>query len=262
MQSDHTDKPPEKSPTQHAFIVAGRATPFLVHMTMMHMEEHSYQLVLRATLPDSVSRELDLDRLAHPDATYFLGNRHGNSFTVPQIQSGLRRSFIADIWRGIPEKDHYAEWPWNGITPAIAGVLVTIHRVVFYRHFDQNMNWPATLSYQLFGEGDEAHITNFQIKEPDFDHVASLAMRPDWMTEVRLMAGMPVNFPAIPARPVSCEDPLGAGPHLVKLAGAGDSRPIEVSRTLWFSTKVVNLVDPCQPAPPSPRRVDAEATRG
>jgi hypothetical protein len=58
---------------------------------------------------------------------------------------------------------------------------VTIERVVYFRHFSMSFQPPDPLTYVLFGFGDEAHMTNCQTKEPDFDHIVSLAEAPDWL---------------------------------------------------------------------------------
>jgi hypothetical protein len=74
---------------------------------------------------------------------------------------------------------------------------------------------------------------------------------------------VPVNFPAFPSQPfdggpVYCNHPIRSGPHRVQYGGprpAPEDKddpgprtagfPISVGRTLWFNTKVTNLVDPC-----------------
>src|SRR5262249_58725264 len=62
----------EKS--QHAFVMAGQQTLFLWHLTMLHMEEHEFELVLRASLTPDAEKAWEADRREHPDETYFLGN--------------------------------------------------------------------------------------------------------------------------------------------------------------------------------------------
>ena len=59
---------------QHAFVMAGRDTLFLVHLTMLHMEEHEFEFVLRASLTPEATKAWQADQRQHPDETYFLGN--------------------------------------------------------------------------------------------------------------------------------------------------------------------------------------------
>lgn len=267
----HGDPDPKKPdtianpPDRHAFVTLGTKTIFLCHLTMYGMEEHMYQLVIEASLPDWADEKYRAERLAHPEDTYFLGNSPRDLLTVPELNSRARTWFIADVFRGIPNKAHYAEWPWEGMTPVIANVRVAVKRIVHYRPFALNMAYPETLTYLMFGAGDEAHMTNWQTKEPDFDHVLSLAAVPTWAAERELEAGIVIDIPDIPRTPtageVRCSNPLSAGSNCqVRYRGDGPPRSIEVGPTYWFCTKVANNTanpcpnspTPCASQPPSP----------
>jgi hypothetical protein len=237
---------PDK-PDRHAFITLGSKRLFLCHMTMFHMEAHCYQIVLEASLPDAAMKLYRREREAHPGETYFLGNVPQDLFTVPQIAIAARSGFIADIWRGIPHKKQYTEWPWTGLAPTIASIAVKVERVIFFRHFDFNLEFPAKLSYILFGAGTEAFLTHFQVKEPDFDHIVTLARAPEWLPEEQLRAGAPINVPSLSGT-LKCWNPLQKGTHEVQFAGfpvKGKPLTIDVARSEWFCTKIVNSSNPC-----------------
>jgi hypothetical protein len=170
----------------------------------------------------------------------------GDLFTVPELIIGKQKTYTADIWCGIPYKKEYTEWPWNGLPPAIAGVQVTVERVVFFRHFDFNQDYPRTASYLLFGAGGEAFLTHYLVKEPDFEHILTLSSSPSWLPEEQLRAGVPINFPDIPST-LKCEVPLKNLKYNVQYAGYRSCGPleIEVARTDWFCTKIVNSTNPC-----------------
>lgn len=223
----------------------GEKTLFLVHMTMFHMEDHCFQMVLRASLADDVMSKYLADRRGYPEETYFLGNADDDLFTVPSVQTGARRQFRSNIFRGIPYKKQYHEWPWKDEKPIISSATLTIDRVVYYRHFDFNLTYPESLTYVIFGAGDEAHMNHYQVKEPDFDQVVSLKRAPSWLPAEDLEAGVHVNFPNKVSTPVYCSNPIPEGTYQVNYAGMPPSRPIEVGRSWWCSTKVVNLNDPC-----------------
>jgi len=55
------------TPDQHAFVMCGTEALFLVHLTMFHMEEHCYQLVLRAHLTEQAMKTYVEDRKKHPN---------------------------------------------------------------------------------------------------------------------------------------------------------------------------------------------------
>src|SRR5205085_8900204 len=118
--------------------------------------------------------------------------------------------FMADVFRGIPNRPQYDHWPWDGMSPVISNVPVSVERIVFYRLFAMNMAYPKTLTYVLFGRGDEAHMTNYQTKEPDFDHILSLESVPRWLPARELEAGIVIDVPSVPEG-VQCINPLSKG---------------------------------------------------
>jgi hypothetical protein len=173
--------------------------------------------------------------------------------SLPDIKRGKRGSFTGSIWRGWPSTTGTEHWPWANEPPVVEGFEVTIDQVVYFRHFDFNLNYPITLTYILFGAGNEAHLHHYQVKQPEFDHVVTLTEAPNWLPTEALEAGMPVNFRDIPASPggreagqaVYCSDPLKQGTHYVQFSGYGPGRPITIDRTVWFGTFPVQEEDPC-----------------
>ncbi len=248
-------RPLGASDRRHAFIMVGKKTLFLVHMTMFHMEEHCYQIVLHARLPPEEMKRFREWREQDPDQTYFLANLAESAFDVPQIASGKITSFMADVFKGIPPKDDYTEWPWTGQAPVIAKVRVTVERVVYFRHFDFNFEYPRDLTYVLFGAGDEAHMQSYQTKEPDYDHVLSLTEAPAWLPETKLESAVTVNFPTMPNRPVRLANPLTHKIYDVEYQGFWkylgyrftERHPLHLGTTWWFHTSPLNLVPPKAP---------------
>ncbi len=188
---------PKNDPHRHAFVMLGDKTLFLCHMTQHWYEEHRYQVIMEAELPLDRMAEFLRIRKQHPDDSFFLANRPDDTFTLPSIQAGDRKEIRCEIFRGIPaiDKPRYTAWPWDHVTPIIADVTVRIRRMVHYRPFSDKMNYPTTLCYLMFGAGDEAHMTNWQTKEPEFDHVLSLQETPAWLPQDQLKAGVVVDIP-------------------------------------------------------------------
>ena len=225
--------------------MTGLNTLFLCHLTMLHMEEHKYEVVLGAALEEDVMGRYVADSREHPGATYFLGNSERDPLTMPALKTGRRVGFLGDVYRGIPEKPHYHEWPWKGEQPLLANVEVTVERVVAYRHFDLNLEYPRSLTYLLFGAGLEAALYHYQTREPDFDHVVALTEAPSWLPSEQLEAGIHVNFPALRSTPPYCESPLRERTYDVQYEGVDPPRKISIARSVWFSTKITNVDDPC-----------------
>src|SRR5581483_9433756 len=136
----HHGSPPmsenESEPEQHAFVMLGTDTFFLSHLTMFHMESHRYQLILEVRLSGRDRDRFLAERARASDETYFMGNTTTDLMTIPEIQVGSRRSMLADIYRGIPDKPAFTDWPWKGVGPVMKNVQVVISRVVYCRHFD------------------------------------------------------------------------------------------------------------------------------
>ena len=259
--------PMQPAERRHAFIMVGSETLFLVHMTMFHMEEHCYQLVLRARLPPEIMKQFRSWRAAKPEQAYFLANLTESALDVPQLASGQLSSFMAEIFEGIPDrsppsapKGQYNTWPWDQ-PPLIKRVKVSVERVVYFRHFDYNFDYPRNLTYVLFGAGKEAHMQSYQTKEPDYDHILSLTGAPDWLPSDKLESAVTVNFPKLPSRPVRLQNPLTRKKYDVQYQGFWEYlgyrfsklHPLELGPTWWFSTSPLNLVPLTAPATKSAR---------
>lgn len=238
---------------QHAFFLVGDAHPFLVHMTNMWMDAHLYQMVLRVKLPEAMWQAYVKDReSAGSEHWYIVGNVADDEMALPDLARGAKRSFRGSLWRSWPTTptEDGAPWPWAKTPPVVADFEVQIERVVQYRHFDWNLRRPTSLTYFLFGEGEEAHMQSYQIKQPDFDHLLTLSAAPTWVAPALLEAGVHVNFPHIPPQPgpkrpqgtpdVYCEAPVGPGSHRVQLAGQTGERVLEIKREVFFGTYPVN----------------------
>lgn len=253
--------PMEPDMRRHAFIMVGEETLFLVHMTMFHMEEHCYQIVLRAQLPSEVMTQFREWRRQKPEQAYFLANLKESALDIPQLASGQLSSFDAEIFEGIPDrsppsapKGQYEKWPWTQ-PPAIAKVRVSVERVVYFRHFDFNFDYPKHLTYVLFGAGNEAHMQSYQTKEPDYDHILSLAKAPDWLPKDKLESAVTVNFPKLPSRPVRVQNPLTRRQYDVRYQGFWkylgfqftELHPLQLGTTWWFSNSPLNLLPPKAP---------------
>jgi hypothetical protein len=260
--------PTQSNPMAHAFIVVGSETIFLCHQIMSHMEGHNYEMVLEARLPldtvDTLIRDRDEGR------THYLANDK-EWHRLASMKAGHVTRFEANIWNSF-EKAPKLMPPW-GIPgqprpPWLTDVPVEIVRVVHYRHSNANLTGRRHEEYFLFGKGNEAHLYHSIVRQPDYDHVATLKARPEWLSTPQLEAGVSVSFPGLPWAPeeTRCMNPLADGSrHEVRYFGiteyrnsktGEDPKPvprykIHVGRTWWFSTRVVNYFDrnPCPPPP-------------
>lgn len=270
--SDEPAYPTQDVPMRHAYVFVGTATIFLCHQIMGFMQGHNYEVVLEVELPEEIQRALILNR-EQTGATHFVATAEGSEHTLPALKAGRLGEFLADVWDYFPLNwgDH---WPWTG-EPLFGAFPVKVRRVVHYRQIDLNLAARRFEGYVLFGKGDEAHVYHSVVREPDYDHVASLRGPPDWIQPEQLEAAVAIGVPdlAWDADATRCSNPLPDGRHRVLFHGIEEYRDphgqdpekriivpeyrIGVERTWWFSTRVVNFF-PENPCPdleeiPAPR---------
>ncbi|MEY8099379.1 hypothetical protein AB9F29_18480 [Falsihalocynthiibacter sp. S25ZX9] len=256
-------------PHQHALILVGDKDVFGVHMTQYHHEEHKYQLVIKLELPPEAKSTYDEAREMYPLDTFVLCNDDADSaqFMIPEIPSGRRPTFKANIFQGLPaftdeeEADpHFFPWDKKRLKPIIANIDVRVERIVTYRPFSHHLKQPDYATYLLWGEGDEAHMTNLQTASlssgkfevpmfgPDYDHIMSLAEAPLWLDKPLLEAGIVVSAPDLRLcdpktgnRTIPKDVPFKEGEAIsVLYRGMGPVRKVKAGPTFLAATAVCN----------------------
>jgi hypothetical protein len=209
----------DNMPHQHAMTLVGHKTIFAVHMTQFYMEEHKYQLVFEVTLPDRIAEKLDKARRRNPKDWFVLSNDAHDTFTVPDLASGRKKSYRAQIFQGLPpfsprdeESPHFYPWSPDRVEPFLTDFEATVGRIVMFRPFGHLAELPEFATYLLFGKGSEVHMTNLQTGHlssskfdtlafgPDYDHVMSLRERPKDFADAQIEAGIIATLPAIRLR--------------------------------------------------------------
>jgi hypothetical protein len=221
---------------------------------------------MEITLPEPYRSKLVEERKRHPADSFFVANLFpddlidsgSDPMNLPELAAGLRTSFKGNVWRGIPNKPVYDDWPWRGVRPILSDVPITIKRIVHFEPFSESMNHPNRLSYVLFGSGAEAHVVHLQTmhgREPDYDHVASLKEAPRWLAPDLLEAGAVIDLPDKPTfgddadkvRGVRCAAPFEDGSAIdVRYRGVDPIRRITTGNNKWFCTRIANNPDPCK----------------
>jgi len=180
-----------------------------------------------------------------------VGNACDDPLALPELAARLRICFIGNVFRGIPYEQQYEHWPWEGVRPVLRNVPVSVERIVHFRPFAETMNYPDTLTYLLFGAGNEAHMVYHQTKMPDYDHMASLQAALSWLPDDMFAAGVMVDLPDVPRlgtgeQRVRCTNPFEDGATVqVRYRSAGSRRPVTIGHSYWFCTRVCNYPDPC-----------------
>lgn len=229
------------TPNTHGMFMLGTGNLYLCHMPMFDVEDHRYQLILRARLNRAALRTFLADKAKHPDSPYNLINNDDDQFTLPEVAVGDVQAFQASVYRGYSGSD-----PKEKI---VGSATVTVEQVVVFRHFNQNIPRPDTLTYILFGDGREAHLSHYIARDPDYQHLLTLPQVPDWLPVDQLKAGVQVGFIGMSSLPIPCRNPLTDDSYAVMFEGLEDtSETLQVgsAATVWFSTgNLLNAEDPC-----------------
>jgi hypothetical protein len=242
MESDNTMSmsPDFDKPDQHGFVMMGMDTLFLDHLAMFSMTDHRYQFIARAILPTYAMRQYLADRAAHSSEVYVLGNSRYDLITLPEFFTGKRVSFVADIFRGLPEDP-------NATPPLIHNVSVSIARTVYFRPFDYILEYPRLQTYVLYGEGTEAHLSHFMTREPDYQQCVGLAAVPNWLPPLNLESAVTIHFPTLPYEGKTlCQNPLTAPSYPVMLHGHPvTDLSVSIGVSCYFDTSALNADEPC-----------------
>jgi hypothetical protein len=263
-------------PHQHAMVLVGEKAIFAVHMTQYHHEEHKYQLVWKVGLPPAVAETLARHRRQAPADCFVLSNDASDPFIVPEIASGRRPKFKANLFQGLPpfdERDeanpHFFPWSLDRVEPLCESFEAVVERVVTFRPFAHHLTLPDFATYLIFGQEGEAHLTSLQTAHlatgpfevpafgPDYDHVQSLQAAPAWLDPKLLEAGVVVTIPSVRLRdPVSelprlpCSPPFASGSSIeVLYRGIGPTFNVVAGECFLFGAAVCTSpsLQPCSP---------------
>lgn len=211
--------------------MSGTRTLFIHHLAMFNMKNHRYQMILRISMPPDAMEHYRRDQETNSDVTYILGNVADDLMTLPELQTGSRISFLADIFKGLPDPHS---------NPVIHNVRVAVDRVIYFRPFDEQTEYTRNLSYLLYGAGSEAHLAHFQTKAPDFDNVLDLSTSPDWLPTQQLESVVQIDFPSLKFTPPYDVSPLKNSTYQVQFQGLAGLYPLQIEKDLWFDNQVIN----------------------
>lgn len=236
-------QPIKDTPNQHNMFMLGDKTLFVEHMPMFTKEDHMYQLILRVELPEKVMQAYRQVRASHPGKVPNLVNTQHDLLILPSVSSGDLGRFNVDV---------YADYDGATATPEelmFSSVPMTVRQVVRARHFDYSFNYPGELTYIMFGRDDEAHLSHYLSRNPDFQHLLTLPVIPSWISAEQLRAGVEINLVGMPGDQLHCSQPLTATSYTVRFQGwESPNQILELGSdaTRWFSTaNELNTHDPC-----------------
>ncbi|WP_206666451.1 hypothetical protein, partial [Peribacillus simplex] len=153
-------------------------------------------------------------------------------FTLPQIKNGQLTSFIADIFCGVPTDP-------NSDKPLIHNVPVVIERIIHYRHFSEQFDYPSSLTYLLFGQGTEVFLSHYITRKPNFHQIVEVSSVPDWLPAELIESGVLINIPSLSEKN-NLNNPLKEEKYDVQYEGGVPLYPLTLGTTMWFETDHLN----------------------
>lgn len=219
---------PPDTPALHGFVITGDAHLFLNHLPMFFVEDHCYQAIIGVALQASDRADYLRHALENPGQAMILGNSANREMTLAEIVSSA--SFPAEAFVGVPGE---SSQPY--MSPE-----VSTGQAVHFAHFDAAAEYPPSLTYYLYGAGDEAHLSHAIARYPDFQQELTLAGVPDGVSPEELAAGILLSIPALPtpSEPVTA-DPLLEDSYEALLAN-GVTTIVEITQRHYFDATTLN----------------------
>jgi len=213
---DHHD-----SPSEHSMVVLGRdpRSIFLHHISLFNDNNHVYHVTLEAKLEDPAAQKAYKEyRDKQGDSLVILDPE---LFVLTEIKSGKRTSFLAN----------FQHLKWESEIDGLQKVKVDIVRIIQFRRYDVNENYPNRLTYQIFGNGTEAFLAHQVTGAPNFQQVIKLKELPAFITP-SLLSSNPLltlsNKQLAASRPrVLRTAVLSNGTHILLSPPVGTLRPLE-----------------------------------
>lgn len=150
--------PPQETPDTHSFIIMGSGNLFICHLPMFLMPNHSYQAILEVQLPKT-------------DKDTYLTKR--NEYPAkPMIITNSSPMFLRDIVNSnsFSAFASFADPDGNPLgDPFIKSTMVTKKKTVLFEPLNPNSQYPASLTYYLYGSNSDFHLSHVITKQPNFE---------------------------------------------------------------------------------------------
>lgn len=218
---------PPDTPDLHGFVTVGDKALYLCHLPMFYVENHCYQVILRAELAPEDHQTYLRVQAENPQSAIILGNHTEHTLRELVEQGG----FLADAFVGMPTENSE---PF--MTP-----MVRITRVLRFVHFDPKAVYPSHLTYFLFGTDGEAHISHHITKAPNFQQIVSLAAVPSGVTPSELERMLSIRLPDVPEGGPIEHDPLTESRYRA-VTDEGRFIEIAIGRKHWFDVEMLNEI--------------------
>jgi hypothetical protein len=172
----------------HGFVTGGRTGDriYMTHTPIFSDERHHFQIILQASFAEEkhLQRYNDLRSSPYGHGKVQLFFEH---LAMIDIQSGSVTELTADsltYYPDLPTERPDIVYPSVEISiPEFRGAKVKIEKILHFRKFEPNMDYPESLTYLMYGNEQDVFIDHFISRAPNFHSVAKLAAPPSFWRE-------------------------------------------------------------------------------
>jgi len=221
----------------HRFLLIGKKRIFCYHLALYNVEAHAFQALFTFALTDAVRDAYLADLAINKDRKVFYSLFAPDHFPLEDLKQG--KTFKVQLERVIVKPDGSREFQkmLNGQqTDAVC-------RPTDVRYFRKlgGPDYPAHLTYLLFGEDDEVHIAHQLAKQPNFDEVVTVT-DPQHIDPMLLDKIPDITIESIDdPHGVVTESPLTQGQRYeARFDGAGATISFQVGRQGWWNHTSLN----------------------
>nr|WSX75127.1 hypothetical protein OH826_15245 [Streptomyces sp. NBC_00899] len=154
----------------HRFLLIGKSRIFSYHLALYNVEAHAFQAVVTLGLADSVREAYLADLEKDIGKRVFYSLFSPDHFPLADLKQG--KTFKVQLERVVVGTDGSREFQ-----PMLDGQQTdAVCRAEDVRYFRKlgGLEYPAHLTYLLFGEGDEVHIAHQLAEKPNWDEVVTV----------------------------------------------------------------------------------------
>ncbi len=247
----------------HGFFMLGNENIMLYHSSSFPSINHPYQMIININItPVTASDfyEIAYNTIIETGWTWITHNGEWSGsnpehiishdpFTLPHFHAGSVPHLNGDISLMWTESQTYSLYRY------IPDVTLTVEKVMYFRRFDLSADYPETLTYLLFGIGNDVYMAHYLTKNSGtkenphplaFDDVVRVN-RPAWLAgqDDLLESVIEVKIPSISVSTLPTASPLPLdSPINVTVYGhpslGGNNFTVEVTEGIWFDTHIVN----------------------
>jgi plastocyanin len=272
---------------EHSMVTSGAsgAALFLHHYSLFNNPYHEYHVTLEGRLDDCPRRLYEAYREKFPAARVMMDTKdlhllqnivkEGAGVAVRFSHGGDLEDLVPAVGprpcrpKGTKQAAKATQWGW--VIPGLDNVVLTIGRVIRFRHYDPEDRYPSSLVYQLYGNNSEVFMAHEVTARPSFLHVVQLAEIPSFLTPDLIRKSPLVSIPSKqlregqplarsvrtavlndnthfllspPTGSLNPEPPL-QDDEVITVLIEGDPTPavrkqLKVARTIFFDPRIIN----------------------